>query len=104
MVAKAYCGQYEVSLGTEEEQFIGPALDLQKIKKFFFNVHGVGCRERGRQRIRSRLHAVSAKPDTRLRPTNRDHDLSPSQTPNGLSHLGAPAFGLKKKARCAWVA
>ena len=47
MVAKAYCGQYEVSLGTEEEQFIGSALDLQKKKNFFLTCMGRGAEREG---------------------------------------------------------
>ena len=39
---------------------------------------GKGQREKERERIPSRLHAVSAEPDTGLEPTSREivHDLS----------------------------
>ena len=50
-------------------------------------------RERGRERIPSRLLAVSAEPNAELDPTNREIMMSAeikSQMPNLLSHPGAP--------------
>ena len=50
-------------------------------------------RERGRQRIPSRLHAVSTEPDTRLELLNHEivtRAKTKSQALNELSHPGAP--------------
>ena len=72
------------------------------LKKQFSNVyfsaketeheHGRGI-EKGRQRIRSRLRAVSCQHRARYGVWThklRDHDLSSSRTLNQLSHPGAP--------------
>ena len=52
-------------------------------------------RERGRQRIPSRLHAVSAEPDVGLELTNREIKTWAEVkiwTPNRLSHPGTPVL------------
>ena len=60
-------------------------------------------RERGRHRIRSRLQALSHQPRARRGAQThklRDHDLSRSQSPNQLSHPGAP---FKKIFKCLFI-
>ena len=55
---------------------------------------GEGQRERGRERIQSKLHVASTEPDTGLKPTNHEIMIwakTESQTLNWLSHPGTPA-------------
>ena len=57
-------------------------------------------RERGRQRIWSRLHTLSCQHRARCRARTHkplDHDLSWSWMLNRLSHPSAPDCGIKKK-------
>ena len=57
---------------------------------------GEECRERGRERIPSRLHTVNTEPDRGLDPMSREIVTGAeirSQTLNRRSHPGAPGFG-----------
>ena len=56
---------------------------------------GEGQREREGDKILSRLHTVSAEPDSGLEPTNREiltRAEIKSRTLNRLSHPGAPTI------------
>ena len=56
-------------------------------------------RERGRERIPSRIHVVSAEPDVGLNVMS--HELKSSQMHNQLSHPSAPSLPLLKIDRDA---
>ena len=62
-------------------------------------------KERGRERIPSRLHTTSAEPDAGLQLTERwDHDLSQSQMLNQWSHPGAPLLSISRQPKPIFLA
>ena len=63
----------------------------------------MGRSERGRERIPSRLHSVSAQPDMGLEPMNNEimtWDETKSGTFNQLSHPGASGKHFLKTVTC----
>ena len=73
---------------------------------YLFILRGEGrSRDRGRHRIPSRLHALSAEPDMRLKPTNCEITTwaeIKSQMLNWLCLPGAPIYWIPLKWRVKW--